>query len=222
MFTGASSSRRPGRTLVELMVATTILMLLLASCAVALRSASQYHRRISEQTELENSLMMAIGALTRDGAETSARAVAWEEDPPALTFPVPRGENGELLVDHSAGNKLLFGTVVSYRVVGSDLELRRYVDVLPTPERRPPHPIDELSPSRDGAYFDSPTRPFKTLAKGAVEFELQGLGIDSDGNEFGESDLTEARFFRVDLKLERELQERPYAISMGLDIVPRN
>ena len=69
MFIAASRSRRPARTLVEIMVATTILMLLLASCAVALRSAALYHRRINEQTELENSLMMAIGALTRDGAE---------------------------------------------------------------------------------------------------------------------------------------------------------
>lgn len=207
------------------MVATTILMLLLASCAVALRSASQYHRRIGEQTDLENSLMMAIGALTRDGAETSPRAISWEESPPegpALTFSTPRGANGELLIDHSAGNRLLFGTVVSYRVVGSERELRRYVDVLTAPEPLPPHPIDELMPPRDNAYFSSPTRPYKTLAEGAVEFELEGIGIDSDGNEFEESAFAEARLFRVHLKLERELQQRRYAISMGLDIVPRN
>ena len=58
--------------------------------------------------------------------------------------------------------------------------------------------------------------------QGAVEFELEGIGIDSDGNEFEESAFAEARLFRVHLKLERELQQRRYAISMGLDIVPRN
>lgn len=183
-----------------------------------------YHRRIADQTELENSLMVTVAMLSRDGAETSSPAVLWEDPPagPALTFSVPRGSGGELLLDHGVGNKLLFGTMVSYRVVGPDRELRRYADPLvPTPLA--PHPL-QLSPLRDAAYFGDPARPYKVLARGAVEFSAVGRAVD--GYTGAESktgaNLALARIIRLHVKLNREYQSRNYAVSMGLDIVPRN
>lgn len=216
---------RRGRSLMELMVASAILMLLLASCALALRSAMQYHRRISEQTEMENGLMLAIGALARDGAETAPAAIAWEDalpEGPALTFPIPRGEDGSLLIDPTAGNKLLYGSIVSYRVMGPNKEFRRYVDILDPPESSPVHPLNALSPPRNAAYFQAPSRSHKTLAKGMVSFTCVAKALDPDnGAEQDVATLAEGRIFRLRLKVEREFQRR-YAVSMGLDLVPRN
>ncbi len=207
----------------ELMVASAVLMLLLSSCALALRSAMQYHRRISEQTEMENGLMLAVGALARDGAETARSAIAWNDAPPegpALTFPMPRGESGNLLIDPGAGNRLLYGSVVSYRVVGPDKEFRRYVDILDSPESTAPNPLS-LSPPRNAAYFGAPSRSYKPLAKGMVSFTCVPIAFDSDGVEDDTVSFAQGRIFRLQLKVEREFQRR-YAVSMGLDLVPRN
>ena len=202
------------------MVASAVFMLLLASCGLALRSAMQYHRRVSEQTELENGLMRAIGALTRDASETAPRAIAWADsapEGPAVTFPIPRGENGALLRDPSAGNRLLYASVVSYRVTGDDKQLRRYVDVLDPPERHPPHPLIGLTPERDATYFSAPAHPYKILLSGIVSFTCVAKTIDpSDGVEAdaASGSLTYQNFTNASGR-ERTLQAR-YAFRAGV------
>ena len=187
----------------------------------------QYYRRISDQSEMENSLLVAVGLLSRDAADTASRAIAWTEDPPegpALTFPVPRDAGGNLLVDHSAGNRLKFGGVVSYRVLGTDRQLRRYFDTLAAPVGIPPHPLADISPPHDAAFYAVPGKEHKVLARGVVEFALTAINVTEGGGTATEetTEFAKADLFEGELKLEKEMSERRYAVSMELQLVPKN
>lgn len=218
-------SRFRAHTILEISIASALLLMLMASCTVALRMAMQYQRRISEQTEMESSLIMAMESLYRDGSETSIASVAWSPAPPegpSLTFLLPRNSGGELLIDHDNGNKLLFGSVVSYRVAGDDKQLRRYVDFFDPPTGSASHPIDMLTPPRDAAFYSDPAREYKTLATGVVNFSLVPVKVNEDGTEKkGSIPIGQSKILRVSLELERRFQ-RTYGIEMEIDIVPRN
>jgi hypothetical protein len=209
----------------ELLIASAMMLLLLASCVTALRSAMQYYRRVSEQTEMENSLLIAIGAMTRDVAETAPEALAWQDvapEGPSLTFPVPRDNQGNLLIDHSAGSRLLFGSMVSYRVEGSEKKLVRYQDPLADQIGVPPHPLS-LTPPYDSTFYASTGRQPKVLAIGAVELTLTAIDVTDGGGTVTSvtTDFPKADIFRVQLKLERQ-ESRRYAVSMVSDLVPKN
>lgn len=121
---------------------------------------------------MENSLLTAATLLTREAAETAKQAVHYEATPPqgpSLTFPIPRDSSGTLLLDHGAGARLLFGSIVSYRVLGSDEELRRYIQPLATAVGTPPHPLDHLTPPRDAAYY-APVTDYRVLGQGGENF----------------------------------------------------
>ena len=208
----------------ELMIASSLVLLLLSSCGLALRSAMGYYRRIEDLTAMENSLLTAATLLTREAAETAKQAVHYEATPPqgpSLTFPIPRDSSGTLLLDHGAGARLLFGSIVSYRILGSDEELRRYIQPLATAVGTPPHPLDHLTPPRDAAYY-APVTDYRVLAKGVKTFTITGISIADWGSATSvTTDFREAEILRLTLELERQMGRR-YGVSMEMDLVPKN
>lgn len=183
-----------------------------------------YYRRIEELTAMENSLLITTTMLTQEVSDTAKQAIAYESiapEGPSLTFPIPRNGAGSLLINHGVGSRLLFGSVVSYRVMGPDKELRRYVDELPAPTSIAPHPVTQLVPPRDSSYY-GPDREFKVLAKGVETFELEAVNIAGLGSATSiTTNLREAEILRLTLRLERQMSHR-YGVSMVLDLVPKN
>lgn len=220
------SKAQAGTTLVELMISSALLLLILASCGVALRAAVQYYRRVTDMTAMENSLIVVSSLLSKDLAESARLKVVYDDGSsssggPSVTFPVPRGSQGELLVDHAAGNHLKFGTILSYRVVGSDQELRRYVDVLPSPLDLAPDPIGDLSPPRNASYF-APSKHYRPLALHVTTFDLVGIEMDDNGVEKGTTtDMDYARALKVTLEIKKEMNQ-VYGVSYSLLIHAAN
>jgi hypothetical protein len=204
------------------MVATAILMLLTGACGMALRASLDYHRRVQQQSQMEEDLLRALGSISKELGESATASVEWQAAPAiALTFPTPRDANGSLLIDHAAGNRLRYQTVLSYRVEGPDLELRRYIDRLPTVHKVPPHPL-ELTPPRDDSYFSDPSREFRTIATGVTDFSITAFNID----DYSEAhtvvtDFNYAHLLKLQLRIEHGT-ERKYAVSAEIDIVPSN
>lgn len=202
-------------------MASSILLLLTTACGTALRASMHYHQRIQQQSQIEEDLLRTIGSLSKELGESSPKGIVWQATPIALTFPTPRDADGSLLIDHTAGNRIRWQTVLSYRVEGTDKELKRYIDRLPAPEVAPPNALS-MTPPRDDAYFSDPSREFRVLAKGVTDFTVTGIAID----DFNESqtivtDLTEARLLRIFLRIEQG-EDRKYAISSEVEVVPSN
>lgn len=183
-----------------------------------------YYRRIEDLTAMENSLLTTAVLLKREAAETAKQAVHYEATPPqgpSLTFPIPRDSSGTLLIDHGSGARLLFGSVVSYRVIGGDKELRRYVQPLATLTGIAPHPLDQLTPPRNAAYY-VPITDYRVLAKGVKTFAITGIDIAEWGSATSvTTNLREAEILRLKLELERQMGRR-YGVSMEMDLVPKN
>ena len=210
-----------GRTLVELMVSSAIILMITAACAAALRASLDYHKRVQLQSQIEEDLLRIIGSLTRELGESTPDAVNWQVAPRALTFPTLRDPSGRLLIDHAAGNRIRWQTILSYRQEGPDDELKRYIDRLPSVEVAAPHPMD-LSPQRDDTYFAAPDREYKTLARGVTDFNLTALEIDENNeNQTVVTDLSEADLFKVFIRIEQGVDQK-YAVSSEVGIVPSN
>lgn len=202
-------------------MASSILLLITAACATALRASLDYHRRIQLLANLEEELIRSLGSISKELGESSARGILWQSSPVALTFPTPRDPSGSLLIDHAAGNRLQFQTVLSYRVEGPDQELRRYIDRLPTPHSLAPHP-SSLIPPRDDLYFGAPEREFKRIATGVTDFSVTSIKIDDyNENQSVVADPADANLFRLKLRLEQG-DDRKYAVSAEIDVVPSN
>lgn len=215
-------NRRPwGKTIPELLVASSILLLLTAACGTALRASMQYHQRIELQSKIEEDLLRTIGSLSRELGESSMKGVVWQASPLALTFPTPRNPDGTLLIDHAAGNRIRWQTVLSYRVEGTENELKRYIDRLPAPEVAPPNALD-MTPPRDDAYFAAPGREFKVLAKGVTDLVVTAITIDDyDESQSVVTDFDEANLLRISMRIEQG-EDRKYAISSEVEVVPSN
>lgn len=203
------------------MVASAILLLITGACAAALRASMDYHRRIQLLGTVEEELLRALGSMSKELGESSRRGIVWQTSPIALTFPTPRDAGGRLLLDHSAGNKLQFQTILSYRVEGADNQLRRYIDRLPSTYGLAPNPLD-LVPPRDDTYFADPSREYKRLATGVTDFTITPIKID-DYSEAQSvvSDPIDSTLLRLNLRLEQGT-DRKHAISAEIDIVPSN
>ncbi|MFA7482644.1 MAG: hypothetical protein WC314_19205 [Vulcanimicrobiota bacterium] len=210
-----------GRTLPELLIASGILLLLTAACASALRASMQYHQRIQEQSRIEEDLLKTVGSLSKELGESSILGTVWQATPPALTFPTPRNDNGTLLIDHAAGNRIRWQTLLSYRLEGDQGLLKRYIDRLPSPEVAPPHPL-HLTPPRDDLYFAVPGREYRTVASGVTNFEARPLKVENNTvSKLAPSDFAKANLFQVFLRIEQG-GDRKYAVSTEVDIVPSN
>ncbi len=215
------SKRSRGTTIPELLVASSILLFLTAACGTALRASMQYHQRIEQQSKIEEDLLKTIGSLSRELGESSMKGVVWQATPIALTFPTPRNADGTLLIDHAAGNRIRWQTVLSYRVEGTENELKRYIDRLPSPEIAPPNALD-MTPPRDDAYFADPGREFKVLATGVTDFTVTAVAIDDfDESQTVVTDFDEANLLRVFMRIEQG-EDRKYAISSEVEVVPSN
>lgn len=181
----------------------------------------QYHQRIEEQSKIEEDLLRTIGALSKELGESSRKGVMWQAAPIALTFPTPRNSGGTLLIDHAAGNRIRWQTILSYRVEGTENELKRYIDRLPAPEVAPPNAL-AMSPPRDDAYFAAPGREFKVLATGVTNLTVTAIAIDDyDESQTVVTDFEEANLLRIFLRIEQG-EERKHAISSEVEVVPRN
>jgi hypothetical protein len=181
----------------------------------------QYHQRIELQSKIEEDLLRTIGSLSRELGESAKKAIVWQASPMALTFPTPRDANGSLLIDHAAGNRIRWQTLLSYRIEGTENELKRYIDRLPAPEIAPPNALD-MTPPRDDAYFAAPGREFKVLAKGVTDFTVTAIAID-DHNEAQTvvADFDEANLLRISMRIEQG-EDRKYAIGSEVEVVPSN
>jgi len=213
---------RQGVTLVEVMIATSLLLVVTAACGAALRSAMRYHGRVEQQTHMENSLLNTFALLSRDVSETAPRSILYEPTPASLTFATPRDQAGSLSRDHTMGNTLFFKTLISYRVQ-SDLSLRRYYEPLPADHALAPHPIDDLTPPRDALYFATPGIDWRRLAEGVQEFTVVPTALDpTTGAESTVSDIAESTYLKVRLHLRFQSGQRSYGVASDLNLVPRN
>lgn len=218
------SLKRPfGRTLIEIMVASALLLLLTGASAVALRSSAQYFRRVENLTLMENQLLQVLGMISREIGETSARSLHWTDSPPALTFALPRNEAGQLMVNHGGGgNTLLFSSLVRYSVDPASRDLRRFIDSLPVPNSLAPHPINDLTPPRDEAYFADPTIDNRVLAQGVAVFGIEAVMLDPvNSTEIPTTDLERTDLLKVNLKLERTF-DKTYSVRSRLELSPQN
>ena len=212
-----------GRSLIEIMVACALLLLITGASALALRSSGQYFRRVENLTLMENQLLQVLGMISREVGETSARSLHWTDSPAALTFALPRNENGQLMVDHAGGgNTLLFSSLVRYSVDPVSKDLRRFIDPLPLPSTLAPHPVDDLSPPRDAAYFADPTIANRVLAQGVATFEIQAILLDPvNSSETIITNLEQTDILKVNLKLERRF-DKVYTVQSRLELSPQN
>ena len=191
---------------------------------MALRSSGHYFRRVENLTLMENQLLQTLSMISREVGESSARSLHWTDSPPALTFALPRNENGQLTVNHAGGgNTLLFSSLVRYAVDPVSKDLRRYIDPLLLPITLAPHPVDDLSPPRDATYFADPTTiSNRVLAQGVSTFEIQAIVLDPvDSSETIVTDLEQTDILKVNLKLERTF-DRLYTVQSRLELSPQN
>lgn len=213
-----------GHTLIEITIASMLMLLMLTSCAMALRASLQYYRRVEAVAAMENAVVTTTALIQNDFSATSKHAVAYANSPPqgpSLTFPLPRDVDGKLLIDPLQGNKLLFGSIISYRVVGQAKELRRYLDAIASPSPQAPHPIDDLSPARDASYYNNPSRNYRPVCKGVTKFQLTECYLDSAGSEQASPDRAQTQFFRLTLGFEQEITRR-YGVEVAINLVAKN
>ena len=79
-----------------------------------------------------------------------------------------------------------------------------------------------MTPPRDDAYFAAPGREFKVMAKGVTNFTVTALAIDDyDESQTVVTDLEEANLLRIFMRIEQG-EERKYAISSEVEVVPSN
>lgn len=213
---------RAGRTLIELIIASALMLMITAACAVALHSSIRYFRRVEALSEMENRLTSAMGLLAREGGESAIRSFYWEPTPGALTFASPRDMSGALTFDHAAGNRLLFSRMIRYQVDPVSKDLVRLVAPIPTPIALAPHPIDSLTPPMNATFWADPSRERRVLAKGVADFTVEGVYIDTlSSAENVTTKITEGTLLRVALKLEQKF-DKVYGVEVKLEIVPKN
>lgn len=213
-----------GHTLIETMIASSLLLLVMGCVILALTTAMQHWRRIDEQTQLENSLIYTCESLIRDGSETSFKALAWgDSDPerPSLTFLSPRDLDGQLIYNPVNASQLLFASVISYRIMDKDREFRRYLDALSEPSDKPFNPVSAITPPYSPDFYNDPSRSYKILSKGIVGFDVTPIAFKADGSERSDITFSKAKLIRIQIRLERKFK-KAYALSFQTDISPNN
>lgn len=214
--------KQSGRTLIELIIASALMLMITAACAVALRTSIRYFRRVEALSDMENRLASAMGLLAREGGESAIRSFDWEPTQGALTFASPRDMSGGLVFDHAAGNRLMFSRMIRYQVDPTSKDLIRLVAPIPVPIALAPHPIDSLTPPMNDAFWADPAINRRVLAKGVAAFTVEGVHIDTLSSvESVTAKVTEGTLLRVGLKLEQKF-DKLYGVEVKLEIVPKN
>lgn len=192
---------REGITLIEVLIAGTLLLLITGALATVLSSSFAHSERVSGRLELNAQALTALSHIKRELSESSLPCVDVTL-PQALIFPSPRTAAGGF--DNATG-QLTYHKIVCFRSATLDGETRllRQEEGL-SATTLPPEPAT-LAPPRDGAYFAASSLPTRVMARGITRFECL-LEIPDD-------DLRRGRVHLL-LGLQRTIRGRTYGIEV--------
>ena len=193
-----------GATLVEVLVASTVLLLILGSAVTAFANYSRYVRRVRARADIQQQSMVLMSALSADLGETNHLRIFSQAGSNCVIFPQPRGPGGDLApVDPSSG-QLTWGRVVCYRVDASR-NLLRQIEGLPTPWPDVPPDVLSLPVPRDKAYFE---------ALGSVERQFRG--------EVTRLEVTPGASTSIELTMSVTVNGRTFELDNSSQVAPRN
>ena len=201
-------SRRPGGfSLMEVLIASTLMLLTLAIAASAFASFTGYIRRVRARTELQQQSIFIMSNLTRDLGEANPLRVYSPAGSNSVVFPQPRELGGDVAPSDPDSGDLTWGRIVCYRV-DADRRLFRQMEALPLPYSDIPPDIPLMSPPRDMAYFAGqsslPIRPFRG--------DVVKLSAETGTGEV----------IKIDLTLSVEVQDQVYELDNFSKVTPRN
>lgn len=198
-------NRSKGRTLIEIMVASALLLLLTGLMLRVLTTSRQRLQRIEALINLEEQAVKAMAMVSSDLSEAHLHTV---ETPSSsfLVFSSPRSLSGKFVVAPSG--ELRWSTVVCYRkeTIGGDDKLIRQVEDMPDVDGESPLP-SELVPPADLAFFTAGSGPRSKIADG---FETLNVSV---------KDQTR---FEVKLHLSKRLGNKTRGIRLTSQVFPRN
>lgn len=200
-----STGRSSGATVIEVMVASTLLFGLTMSMAFIFRSNYEYRRRSEAKLDLNQSCLLAISKLRRDLSESNLPTIRADSATRSVVFPSPRNLAGRLTLN---GGNLEWSKVVCYRFDSGSQTLFRQEEAS-TASSQAIDPLD-LLPPRDAAYFIANTSlPSMPIANGVKEFEVT-------------RDAQIATSVKVRLGLSRQVGERDFGMEISCSVSPRN
>ena len=158
--------KRDGHTLIELMVASLLLILLLGLIYEMFVAAKRYQDNCQAKIALQGNVLKCLAALNRDLGESDPNAINCASAANAISFANPRGLHDGLVSFDSAG-RLYWKKNVCYWVENSAEGIptlwRRGIS-LATGDPLLPYPVEVPGPLLCSTVISDTTRPRRQIA----------------------------------------------------------
>ncbi|MBI3927886.1 MAG: hypothetical protein HY319_20260 [Armatimonadetes bacterium] len=117
----AARSRR-GVTLLELLIASGLVLLVALSVLALFEAGVRYVRESEARLDIQRDALVAMALVTQELSESNPVAFRTDPDPPGVVFGSPRNLEGTLIVDSSG--KLIWQKFICYYLEDSGAERR--------------------------------------------------------------------------------------------------
>lgn len=191
-------------SVVEILISSTLMLLLLGSTLAALVAGKERAARSAEQGLMEEEAIAAISQVTTDLSETNLIAINAPTDQ-FLVMPLPRNVTGRFMVEPNG--KLRWSTLVAYRPTRIDdrVHLLRQIADLPDSVGQAMD-TKHMTPTPDVAFFTGLRSPTREVARG---FERLEVTEESEG-------------VKVALEVSSQWKQRKIGLVLQSFVKPRN
>lgn len=195
-----------GRTLLEVVVASAILLLVTGYMVQIMISSQRRLQRFEKLIEMEEHAIKALSQISVDLTETHPTAIE-TQGPKFVVFPSARQLSGQFAL--SPQGELMWSSVIGYRGegMGTESKLIRQVEAIPVSPGEAPNPLD-LTPPLDLAYFEAGSGQKRLMARGFESLTLSSPSADG--------------VIEVTLHLSVELRRGPQGLRLSNSIKPGN
>ena len=196
-----------GTTLVELTVASMLLLLLLGASYQVFHYSARYFHRISTRSDMQRNAITTLSHLHRELQETNAFSVALPNQETVI-FLAPRSMDGTHTTALDGAPLWSSAVCIRYQADGDGGQILRQQDpILPQPDAVAPA---TLVPSRDLDYFlSSSTTHNRILGQHVSRFEVRKAGQVDNGLSFV-------------LEFRRRPDNRDFRLEVSTTIQPKN
>lgn len=144
MFTGKA---KRGATLFELLIASTLMLLMLGGIYQMLAASKRYMDNAEGKSRVQSEVLKAVALICREVGESDRYAIACDPDHHRMAFPTPRNRFGKIEYD-SAGRMLWQAQICYWLDTRNGVRcMLRKVEPLPggdSPEVPPPPPPESI------------------------------------------------------------------------------
>ena len=200
-----------GLTLVEVLISSTLLLLLTGLSWRAVQESTRYYQRSETQLQLERDAMTTLSFVSRELSETNLDES--REYSQGIVYPLARDISGK--ITRGSSGLLLWSSLACIRseTVAGETSLVREQSLIPQTQFVPK--LSALQPPRTPSQFATaglPSRKLQGNLKGVV-FRRKDVSQPPDGK----NDLIE-----IEMSLEAKVENREFGIVLESRIYPRN